>query len=199
MISASLSDDHTFLFCWMIVATGCRISEALSLTLRSIDVATQTVVIESLKKRRRSVYRTVPVPAELIRLMVSLPSQNQCVSDRYWTWSRMTGYRRIRDIMAIAGISGGYASPKGLRHAFGVRAVQSNIPLSLVQRWLGHADIKTTAIYTSVTGPEERDIASRMWASETFLKGRRSSTKNSRQRNRAILQQDSPSRKVNSG
>lgn len=75
----------------------------------------------------------------------------------------MTAYRRIREVMEAAGISGPHASPKGLRHSFGVHAIQSGVPLNLVQRWLGHADMKTTAIYTSVVGPEEREIAARMW------------------------------------
>ena len=57
------------------------------------------------------------------------------------------------------------ASPKGLRHAYGVHAVLSGVPLPLVQKWLGHADISTTAIYTDVLGPEEREIAARMWSS----------------------------------
>jgi integrase/recombinase XerD len=52
--------------------------------------------------------------------------------------------------------------PKGLRHGFGVAAFQS-IPPHLVQRWLGHASMRTTAIYGDVSGPEERDFAVRMW------------------------------------
>ncbi|WP_211337854.1 tyrosine-type recombinase/integrase [Blastomonas fulva] len=53
--------------------------------------------------------------------------------------------------------------PKGLRHCFGVAAIQSQVPLNMVQRWLGHADMRTTAIYASAVGPEERSIAQRMW------------------------------------
>lgn len=54
-------------------------------------------------------------------------------------------------------------SPKGLRHAFGVHAVLSGVPLPLVQEWLGHEDIAMTAIYLAVMGAEERAIARRMW------------------------------------
>lgn len=75
----------------------------------------------------------------------------------------MTGYRRICEVMKSAGIAGAHATPKGLRHAFGVGAIQAQVPLNMVQRWLGHADMKTTAIYTSAIGPEERAIAARMW------------------------------------
>jgi integrase/recombinase XerD len=52
--------------------------------------------------------------------------------------------------MAAANISGTSAMPKGLRHGFGVNAFQSNVPPHLVQRWLGHASLRTTAIYGDV-------------------------------------------------
>ncbi len=47
-------------------ATGCRISEALALTARQVDLSGRVVVFESLKKRRRGVFRAVPVPPELL-------------------------------------------------------------------------------------------------------------------------------------
>jgi integrase/recombinase XerD len=64
--------------------------------------------------------------------------------------------------MATAGIMGGPATPKGLRHGFGVSAFQSNVP-SHLQRWLGYASLRTTAIYAEVVGPRERAIAKRTW------------------------------------
>lgn len=55
------------------------------------------------------------------------------------------------------------ASPEGLRHASGVAAVSKGIPLNLVQRWLGHAQVTTAAIYADALGEEERCIAIWMW------------------------------------
>jgi site-specific recombinase XerD len=69
----------------------------------------------------------------------------------------------VKAVMRAAGIRGGQASPKGLRHGFGVAAVQARIPLNLVQRWLGHAQLSTTAIDAEAIGPEEQEIAARMW------------------------------------
>jgi integrase/recombinase XerD len=65
--------------------------------------------------------------------------------------------------MAAAGLDGPQASPNGLRHGFGVAAVSAGIPLNLVQKWLGHAQLTTTAIYADATNAEEKDIARRMW------------------------------------
>jgi integrase len=49
--------------------TGCRISEALALTAKSIDLSGRVIVIESLKKRKTGVHRQVPVPPELLNTM----------------------------------------------------------------------------------------------------------------------------------
>ena len=41
----------------MLYTTGCRISEALALTPGHVDLTGKAVVFETLKKRRRDVYR----------------------------------------------------------------------------------------------------------------------------------------------
>ena len=41
---------------------GCRLSEALALTVDRVDLAAGQLVLESLKKRRSGIYRAVPVP-----------------------------------------------------------------------------------------------------------------------------------------
>ena len=150
-------------FCWMLATTGCRISEGLALTAKSIDFEARHVVIECLKKRGKKVFRTVPLSPKMLDLLRKLIAVTPSAWDRLWPWSRMTGYRRVREVMHAARINGPHATPKGLRHAFGVSATQSNIPLNIIQRWLGHADIKTTAIYANAVGPEERAFASRTW------------------------------------
>lgn len=75
----------------------------------------------------------------------------------------MTGWRVVHAVMEQARLSGPHACPKGLRHGFGVQAVSAGIPLNLVQRWLGHAQLSTTAIYANAVGEEEQNIAARMW------------------------------------
>lgn len=163
LAAARKRGELVYSFCLLLAASGCRISEALALTGAHIDFEAEVVIIESLKKRRREVFRTVPLPRHVLAHLQRCLRSGALSPDRLWPWSRMTGYRRVCEVMREARISGGQASPKGLRHGFGVSAVQAGVPLNLVQRWLGHADIKTTSIYTHVTGAEERALASRMW------------------------------------
>ncbi|NMN03854.1 MULTISPECIES: site-specific integrase [unclassified Novosphingobium] len=166
--AAANFERETLTLCWVISATGCRISEALSLTANSIDRHDRMIVIECLKKRRRGIYRSIPVPAALIDLLTEVHDLRDHIGQgkdapRLWSFSRVTAYRRIRKVMESANLNGQHAMPKGLRHCFGVSAIQSQVPLNLVQRWLGHADMRTTAIYAGAMGPEERNIARRMW------------------------------------
>ena len=57
---------------------------------------------------------------------------------------------------AAAGLDGPRALPKGLRHGFGGSA---DIPLNLVQKWLGHAQLSTRVIYADAVGEEKRGFS----------------------------------------
>ena len=143
--------------------TGCRISEALNLTSERVDLRAKALVFETLKRRRRGYFRSVPVPDSLVRLLKPLlePPPD---SERIWELSRTTAYRLVKATMAKAGVAGGMACPKGLRHGFAVACISENIPLTIVQKWLGHARLETTAIYLGATGDEEREFAKRLWS-----------------------------------
>jgi integrase/recombinase XerD len=150
-------------FCETLGFTGCRLSEALALTAARVDVGARTLVFESLKKRRRGIYRAVPVPPDFLETLEAVHDLGAMGDARLWDWSRTTGWRRVREVMDAAAIRGLWASPKGVRHGFGIKAVTSEVPLNMTQKWLGHARLATTAIYTNAIGPEEHKIAQRMW------------------------------------
>lgn len=149
------------LFCLILYYTGCRISEALSLRRDGIDFQMNVVRIRCLKKRGRVVIRRVPIPEFLTNELVS--SETALGSERLWQFSRTTGWRIIKEAMQKAQITGIHASPKGLRHGFGVRGALQQIPLNLIQCWMGHADLATTAIYLAVRDEEERLLIKRTW------------------------------------
>ncbi len=57
-----------------------------------------------------------------------------------------------------------HATPKGLRHAYGIAAVLSGMPITELQKALGHADLKTTSIYLNAQGKEKRALYTPMWS-----------------------------------
>ena len=147
--------------CLLLAYSGCRISEALALRGANIDPAEQCVVFRSLKKRGRIVMRTVPLPRKMIE---RLAVEGEDADLAFWAMSRSKAWSEVKTLMHKANIEPGiHATPKGLRHGFGIHAIRCDIPLNLVQRWLGHANIATTAIYADALGDEERELAARMW------------------------------------
>ncbi|MGN7964307.1 tyrosine-type recombinase/integrase [Brucella sp. 22210] len=160
----SSKDLKLRLLCSVLLYTGCRISECLALTPANWDLEEGNIYIKSLKKRRDNVYRRVPIPQSLVELLILVQAEHQLRDDdRIWNWSRMTAYRHVKAVMCESGVREYQSSPKALRHGFAVTAVENGIPMNLVQRWLGHADQKTTAIYADLVGAEERNFASRTW------------------------------------
>ncbi|MBI1362559.1 MAG: tyrosine-type recombinase/integrase [Proteobacteria bacterium] len=171
--AAEDSPEQVRTLCHVLAFTGCRISEALALTADRVDFESGQIIFESLKKRRKGVYRGVPVPSSLLDMLDDVHDlrslkqiQHSVHLAHIWTMSRPTAWRAIKTVMGSAGIEAGpQASPKGLRHGFGVFAVSAGVPLNMIQKWLGHAQISTTAIYANAQGPEERNLAERMWGS----------------------------------
>ena len=159
-------------FALMLFWTGCRPSEALSMTPMQVHADEYAIAIRSKKKRGRHKdrhFRIVPVPRSFIvsmQLVHGAPPCTRRPPGRLWGFSRTKAWRLIRRVMDIAGIFGIRASARGLRHGFGVHAVAvlCDVPLTLVKKWLGHASLDTTQVYLNVIGPDERAIAQRMWA-----------------------------------
>ena len=152
--------------CLTLAYTGCRISEALALRRSAVEIDSGFIAFRSLKKRSGVVIiREVPVPPDLLNAIADVHGQLED-TERLWPWSRSRAWQLIGMVMTAADIAPGiHATPKGLRHGFGLHAIRSGVPLHLVQKWLGHASLTTTAIYLQAVGAEEREFAERMWAS----------------------------------
>lgn len=147
-------------FCYLVAHSGCRISEALTLTRPQINLEACTIVVRTLK-RRSEVFRIIPIPPFVRDMLLALPARDD---GRLWTFSRTTAWRIIKAAMDMSGIDGPQACPRGLRHGFGMRAAGEAIPPGVIQRWMGHASLETTQIYLDAQGEEERGFAARMYS-----------------------------------
>ena len=149
---------------------GCRLSEALALTADRVDLAGGLLLFESLKKRRRSIHRAMPVPPSLLEALDLVHGIRKLQSRRgkgrgirLWPWSRMTGWRVVHRVMQEAGLAAPRL-PQGPAARFrGAGRLSKGIALNVVQKWLGRAQLTTTAIYADAVGEEEQSIAARMW------------------------------------
>ena len=149
--------------------TGCRVSEALALRACDVDLEAAEVRIRTLK-RRRDAWRAVPVPEDLVQALDlvhrvrAAQASARARTRTLWSVSRQAAHRQVADLMAQAGIAGPQACPRGLRHSFGVAAVTAGVPLPTIAAVLGHADLSTTAIYTTAIGQQARELVARVWS-----------------------------------
>ena len=156
-------------FAKFLLLTGARISEALAVQVDHFDFEDNRVALETLKQRQKGVWRRVPLSvdfmAELNRVheISKRLGEAQTANHLIWPTSRTTAFERVKEIMRNAGISGPQASPKGLRHTFGIHALLCGVPITSVQSWMGHARITTTQIYLQIGGAEEYRVATLMW------------------------------------
>jgi integrase/recombinase XerD len=156
--------------------TGGRISEILALHANSFQLDRNVVALRTLKRRRLHV-REIPIKPGLMTALDKhfklrkLQKNPKTAYQRLWPFHRVTAWRFIKGGMLEAGIVGRAACPRGMRHGFGVGTLQAGIPLNLVQRWMGHARLSTTAIYTEVSGDEEAAFAAQFWEEDDISPG----------------------------
>ncbi len=138
----------------------------------------RVLTLRSQKSRGRRTYREVPIPNELVDELaaafdlITAPAGPPLIEGRpLWQHksqaiNRSTAYRWVKTVMRKAGIYGAQATCKGLRHGYCIHATQTGVQLHMLQKWMGHARMETTAIYATAIGKEEQEIAQRMWREE---------------------------------
>jgi integrase/recombinase XerD len=95
------------------------------------------VVFETLKKRRQGVFRqcrcrraSLDQPDLVYGLREAQRRGKGHADHPLWPWSRMTAWRQVKAVVAVAGIPAGpHRTPKGLRHGYGVHTISSSVPL----------------------------------------------------------------------
>ena len=133
---------------------GLRISEALSLAERDLDPERGSLLIRRGKGgRRREIgmdewgwehlrpwleHRAL-MPVGLLFCIVAGPTRGR-------SWSATAARAQLRRLAAHAGVRRRFA-PHQLRHAHAVEMAREGVPLNVIQRQLGHADLGITSVY----------------------------------------------------
>lgn len=151
---------------YLLYATGIRVSELANLKLSDIQDAENDGFIRVLGKGSK--FRIVPV-GQTAKAFVKAYIQkarfefNPKGSDflfpspRYKNkpLSRQRVFQLLKEISDPLGI---YISPHGVRHSFATHLLENDANLRTVQKMLGHADLTTTEIYTSIADKQKQKI-----------------------------------------
>jgi integrase/recombinase XerD len=140
---------------------GLRVSEVINLKIRDIDLEELTIHLKKAKgdKDRMTIFPE-KIRADLSELM-ALQHGNEYVfeSERGGKLTERTAQLVFEKALKRARIEK-EATFHSLRHSFATHLLENGVDVRYVQELLGHANIRTTQIYTKVTNPVLKNIKS---------------------------------------
>ena len=108
-------------------------------------------------------YRTVSIRAELAGSIAAYCMKTGIKKDdRIFPITRIRAYQIISKAAEKTGIEKDRRHPHVFRHGFAVNAVLSGLPPMVLRRWMGHASIDTTLIYTEVLAQDTKEYLNKM-------------------------------------
>jgi integrase/recombinase XerD len=124
-------------------ASGCRISEALS--VQRSDIVDGWLKIRFAKGEKERIVPLAPIAVEALEIYI----QEQDLASSY-IWlnykgdllSRISAYKIVKKYLGV--------SPHVLRHSFASSLIIGGADLRVVQELLGHSSLETTQIYTHI-------------------------------------------------
>lgn len=150
--------DHPVLYgvIWTILLAGLRVSEVVQLNVQDVDLTERMLFIRQAKGKKD---RMIPISKTLFQILSDY--ENIAMENRtsyfatYQTLSISEQYinKKIKQYREAAGIEK-RVSAHVLRHSFGSMLANQNCPVQIIQRLLGHSNIRTTSIYLHTSKSE---------------------------------------------
>ena len=158
-------DRHGYRLRGMIVVlwrAGLRLQEALALAEHDLDQRRGSLLVRRGKGGRRREVGMDEWGWEHLRPWLAARKELPvgplfCIIDgrtRGRAWSAAAVRSEFRRVAARAGMRRRFA-PHQLRHAHALELAREGVPLNIIQRQLGHANLGTTSIYLQGIDPEE--------------------------------------------
>lgn len=160
MIDLTTNFKHKLLLA-LTYAAGLRVSETVSLKVRDIDLAGLTLTVRQGKgkKDRLTVISAGLIP-QLEQIMVGKTGNDFVFeSERGGRLTETSAQKVFYQALRRARIDKP-ATFHSLRHSFATHLLENGVDVRYVQELLGHANIRTTQIYTHVTNPGIKNIKS---------------------------------------
>ncbi len=142
-------------------AAGLRISEVISLKVKDVLLDEGLLHIKEAKGKKDRLTLLSDKLIDDLKILMNGKGANDYVfeSERGGKLASRTASRIFENAMQKAGIVK-EATFHSLRHSFATHLLENGTDIRYVQKLLGHANIKTTQIYTQVTTQAIRKIKS---------------------------------------
>lgn len=164
--SAVLARPHectTLLATSLMVVTGARVSELVSVRCGDVDLYNRTLRIMGKGRRERQVFLPNQRVADLTKAYIDArrifdPADDRLLfNSRYEPLTASAMRTRLAKAAYTAGL-GAKVTPHMLRHTAATRLIEAGVDIRYIQRLLGHASLTTTEIYTHVSDEALRRV-----------------------------------------
>lgn len=145
-----------------LLETGMRVSEALSIEWNQVKAIADggSVLVN---KNKADLPRRVPLTSHAVDMMSRSVAGNRGASRVFWKCNQSTfnhEWALARHAMMLD--DDPEFVPHALRHTCASRLVEAGISLPVVQKWLGHRNIKTTMRYVHLKDEQLQEAARKM-------------------------------------
>ena len=160
-ILTAISNEKHNLMIALAYAGGLRVSEIINLKVKDINLSELTIHIKGAKGNKD---RITILPEKLVQNIEKLISNKDLndfvfVSERGGRLTERTAQKIFENAFKKTGIQKD-ATFHSLRHSFATHLLENGVDVRYVQELLGHANIRTTQLYTKVTNPSLKNIKS---------------------------------------
>lgn len=160
ILNAITNRKHRLLIA-LAYGAGLRVSEAVSLRVRDVDLEALTVTIRQGKGQKD---RVTVFPERLREGIRWLMAGKDGVAFLFESarGGRLTerSAQAVFERALVRAKVQKEATFHSLRHSFATHLLENGVDVRYVQELLGHANIRTTQVYTHVTNPQLRNIKS---------------------------------------
>lgn len=160
-ILATITNRKHNLMIALAYSGGLRVSEIINLKTKDINLAELTIHLKSAKGNKD---RITIFPEKLVKSIEKIISHKNIndyvfASERGGKLTERTAQKVFENALQKSGIQK-EATFHSLRHSFATHLLENGVDVRYVQELLGHANIRTTQIYTKVTNPILKNIKS---------------------------------------
>ena len=132
---------------------GMRISEVCSLLVNDIDIEARKIFIRNSKERKDRMVYISDTAAMALQQHLAICSDPESVHVFPTQRGVMTPRTLQRRLVHYGGLCDVPITAHRLRHTFASQMLAAGMPVTSLQRYLGHEHLDTTMIYAEVTDP----------------------------------------------
>jgi integrase/recombinase XerD len=158
-----------FLLVNFLYRSGGRIDEVLIIRPTDINLQTNTIRMKTLKQgkdkktgKQKVKFRIIPLHPNLRDVYMQYLIEfnlNQKFEDPLFPMQRQVVDLYFKKLQEKLGFN---IHAHKFRHTFAVKAIMDNVPVNVLQQWLGHSSVFTTSIYTQITGMDTSEFMERV-------------------------------------